>query len=69
MTNELSKIKHNEEEFKKRTTSDFQSLNDLIKRRNQVKNAIVSSNAVTKVTVGGQTMTVAEAIEYKTIIL
>jgi hypothetical protein len=58
---------HTEEEFKKKTTSDFQSLNDLIKRRNQVKNAIVSSNAVTKVTVGGQTMTVAEAIEYKTI--
>lgn len=54
-----------EEEFKKKTQAEHQSLNDLIKRRNAIKNAIVLSNASTNVQVGGQTMTVAQAIEYK----
>lgn len=54
-----------EEEFKKKTLAEYQSVNDLIKRRNAIKNAIVLSNSVTNVQVGGQTMTVAQAIEYK----
>ena len=54
-----------EEDFKKKTLSEHQSLNDLIKRRNAIKNAIILSNASTNVQVGGQTMTVAQAIEYK----
>ena len=58
----------NEEDFKKKITSDFQSLNDLIKRKNAVKNAIVLSNSTKQVTIGSQTMTVAQAIEFKNII-
>ncbi len=54
-----------EDEFKKKTLAEHQSLNDLIKRRNLIKNAIIMSNASTNVQVGGQTMTVAQAIEYK----
>ena len=54
-----------EEEFKKSTLSEFQSLNDLITRRDKVKNAIMKSNSVTEVEVGGTKMTVAQAIEYK----
>jgi hypothetical protein len=57
-----------EEEFKKNTTSEYQSLNDLIKRRNQIKNAIVLSNSTTMVEIAGSKMTVSEAILYKDII-
>jgi len=37
---------YNEEEFKKNTLSDFQSMNDLIIRRDKVKNTISQSNSV-----------------------
>lgn len=56
---------YSEEEYKKTTQSEFQSLNDLITRRNNVKNAIMKSNSVTEVEVGGNKMTVSQAIEYK----
>lgn len=46
-------------------TAKFQSVNDLINRRNAIKRAVVLSNAVTKVNVGGVEYTVAEAIEMK----
>lgn len=46
--------------------SSNQSVRDLIDRRNKIKSAIVVSNATTKVIVGEQEMTVAEAIERKT---
>lgn len=45
--------------------ADFDSINDLIKRRQVIKNAITLSNAQTHVVVAGMDMTVAEAIEYK----
>ena len=54
-----------EEEYKKTTQSEFQSLNDLICRRDALKNAIMKSNSVTEVELGGNKMTVAQAIEYK----
>ena len=44
----------------------IQSIDDLIARRKRIKDAIVESNAVTKVTVAGVKMTVAAAIERKT---
>ena len=44
---------------------NLQSIQDLIARRQVVKGAIVRSNAVTKVTINGVEMTVAEAIERK----
>jgi hypothetical protein len=52
--------------FKKTAHSDYQSFLDLVKRRDAMKRAVVTSNAVTQVTIGGWKGTVAEAIEYKT---
>lgn len=54
------------EEFKEAVKSNYQSILDLIKRRNTIKQRIVLSNAKTIVSVGGKEYTVAEAIERKT---
>ncbi len=54
-----------EDDFKKQVESEFQSLNDLITRRDKVKNAIVISNSKTEVEVAGRKMTVSQAIEFK----
>lgn len=54
------------EEFANQASETYQSIVDLIDRRAKIKAAIVHSNAVTNVTIGGITMTVAEAIEKKT---
>lgn len=53
------------EEYSQNIKANYQKVNDLIKRRNAIKKAVVLSNAVTKVTIGGQEYTVAEAIEMK----
>lgn len=45
--------------------SSFQSYEDLVKRRNAIKCAIVKSNAETKVVIGKTEMYVSEAIERK----
>lgn len=57
-----------EDEYKKNTLAEYQSLTDLISRRDRLKNAIMKSNSVTEVEVGGNKMTVSQAIEYKKII-
>lgn len=65
--------KHNNEkindktivQWKKDTKAEYQSLMDLIKYRNALKQAVSMSNANTKVTVCGKEYTVAEAIELK----
>lgn len=54
------------ETFISTAKANIQSILDLIKRRNIIKSAIVQSNAATTVTVGSNSMTVAEAIERKT---
>lgn len=54
------------DEFSEKTKSNYQSLTDLVNRRNSLKSAIVLANATTKVKVGGDEYTVAEAIEKKT---
>lgn len=51
--------------FESAAIADFQGLVDLMKVRDELKAAVVQSNAVTKVTVGGVEMTVAQAIERK----
>jgi hypothetical protein len=56
---------YSEDEFKRTTQSEFQSLSDLILRRDKLKNAIMKSNSVTEVELGGNKMTVSQAIEYK----
>ena len=53
------------DEFKNDMKADFQKVSDLIARRNAIKRAVVASNAVTKVKIGGKEMTVATAIESK----
>lgn len=53
------------ETLKKDMKSDYQSVTDLIARRTAIKRAVVLSNAETKVVIGDETYTVAEAIEMK----
>lgn len=53
------------EEFNKKAREDYQSVVDLIKRRNSIKGAIVKANATTNVKIGEKEMTIAQAIEYK----
>lgn len=56
---------YSKERFKEITRQNYQSIRDLIDRRNALKKAVVLSNAKTNVEVGGVTYTVAEAIEMK----
>lgn len=53
------------DEYKKVMQGDYDKANDLIKRRNAIKRAVVLSNAVTKVKINDVEYTVAEAIEMK----
>lgn len=53
------------EEFNQNAKSSYESIVDLIARRNEIKTKIVASNAITKVTVADKEYTVAEAIERK----
>ena len=50
-------------DFMADTESSYQSVKALINRRNAMKRAVVLSNAITKVEIGGAEYTVAEAIE------
>jgi len=56
------------DKFIETVKANYQSVNDLIERRTQIKRLIVLSNATTNVEVGGVTRTIAETIEYKKII-
>ena len=51
------------EEFKADSAASLMSATALINRRNAMKRAVVLSNAITKVEIGGVEYTVAEAIE------
>lgn len=51
--------------FVENAKADYQSINDLITNRAALKSAIVQSNAVTTVEIGGVNYTVAQAIEKK----
>lgn len=53
------------EEFEKDAKANFDSVSALIARRQSIKNAITTSNAVTKVSIASKEMTVATAIELK----
>ena len=64
----LPKDLKSKEDFIKSAKADYQSIRDLTTRRAKIKSAIVQSNAVTRVKVGGEELTVAEAIERKTAI-
>src|SRR5690606_13391079 len=61
----VPKLFKNSEEMLTTIKASHQSVTALITRRNMIKSAIVVSNATTKVTIGDESMTVAEAIERK----
>lgn len=68
---EVSKIPtgfRSREEYEVSARAALQRVNALIERRRLIKRAIVLANALTRVTVAGQEMTVAEAIEMKNFI-
>jgi hypothetical protein len=52
-------------EFEENATSKFDSLKALIERRNNMRSAIVASNASTDIKIGTETYKVAEAINRK----
>jgi hypothetical protein len=54
------------EQFEKDAKSKYQSVVDMIQHRDNIKMAIVKSNATTMVIVGAEEMTVAAAVEKKT---
>ncbi|MFB2935646.1 hypothetical protein ACE1B6_10265 [Aerosakkonemataceae cyanobacterium BLCC-F154] len=56
------------DEYQVKARAGLQRVDDLISRRRTIKRAIVLSNAATTVTIAGQEMTVAEAIEMKSFI-
>lgn len=51
--------------FSAEATAAYQSHQDLVARYNKMKAAIVQSNAVTRVAIGDQSYTVADAVERK----
>lgn len=51
--------------FNEKAKSSYQSITDLIERRNLIKSKVIQSNAVTKVSIDNKEYTVAEAIERK----
>lgn len=53
------------EDYKKDVKSKYNKAVDLIKRRKAIKNAVVLSNATTKIVINGAEYTVAEAIEMR----
>ena len=63
--NELPAGLGTQDEFTKAQKANLQAVEALIAHRRAVKSALVRSNAATTVTVAGEKMTVAEAIERK----
>ena len=53
------------ERIKREALANYQSFNDLLKRRDAIKRAIIMANASTQVKIGTWTGTIAEAIEQK----
>lgn len=52
-------------DFESDAKASYQSILDLMTRKRKIKEAVVNSNAITIITVAGQEMTVASAIERK----
>ena len=53
------------DDFNKNAISNFDKINALIKRREDIKAAIIKSNAETEVEIAGERMSVAKAIDTK----
>ncbi len=52
-------------DFEEKARADYQSILDLNTRRARIKSAIAQANALTRVSIAGESLTVAEAIERK----
>ncbi len=52
-------------DFDNNAKASLQRINDLISLKNRISKEIILSNAITEVTIDGNTMTVAEAIDLK----
>lgn len=59
---------YDQEEFNKSVQSSYASVLDLIDRKNKIKSAIVIKNSETKIKIGEKEMTIADAINYKSLI-
>lgn len=57
-----------ETDFEKTAKSKYDSVTDLISRKNQIKSAIVNANGKTMVKVAGKEMAIADAINFKAVI-
>ena len=57
------------EDLKGKLQGNLDRITEMMSKRSRLKSAIVASNAVVKVNVGGREMTVAEAIEMKATVL
>lgn len=57
-----------ETDFENTAKSKFNSVTDLIARKNQIKSAIVNANGKTLVTIAGKEMVIADAINFKAVI-
>lgn len=53
------------DDFSSKAATQVQSLTDMLNTRDALKAAIIQSNAVTTITIGGKEITVAQAIEQK----
>jgi hypothetical protein len=60
---------YKENEFADGVKADYQSINDLIKRKVDIKNAVVKANAETIVSVNGKEMSIAQAIHFRDVII
>jgi hypothetical protein len=65
MTKKLIKHPISKEDFEKNALAEYDSIVDLITRRDKIKSAILLSNATAKVKINGEEKTVIEAIEKK----
>ena len=59
---------YDRKEFEKDAKAKLQSATDLIKRKNDIKSAITKANAETIVTIADKSMTISDAINFKTVI-
>lgn len=57
-----------EKDFEADAKGKYDSVNDLIKRKNTIKSAVVTANGKTMVKVGNEEMTIADAINFKAVI-
>jgi len=60
--------RYKKEEFVANAISKYQSVTDLIARKNKIKAAIVAANSVTYVEINGVRMTISDAINFKSVI-